>query len=111
MVDESTARYEDAMRVREADFRNRLNDWQSGKERVARYRDSLIPTTQQRTVAALTSYSTGKSDLSAVLNARREEIDVQIQALALERDTARAWAQLKFLIPDQGTSAQTKDKP
>lgn len=111
MVDESAARYEDAVRGREAEVHSWINDWQSGKERVARYRDSLIPTTQQRTAAALTSYSTGKSDLSAVLNARREEIDVQIQALALERDTARAWAQLKFLIPDQGTSAQTKDKP
>lgn len=111
MVDESTARYEDALRSREAEVRSMLNDWQSGKERVKRYRDSLIPTTQQRTAAALTSYSTGKSDLSVVLNARRDEIDVRIQALALERDTARAWAQLKFLIPDLGTSAQTKDKP
>lgn len=111
MVDESAARYEDAVRGREAEVHSWINDWQSGKERVARYRDSLIPITQQRTAAALTSYSTGKSDLSAVLNARREEINVQIQALALERDTARAWAQLKFLIPDQGTSAQAKDKP
>lgn len=111
MVDESTARYEDALRSREAEVRSMLNDWQSGKERVERYRDSLIPTTQQRTAAALTSYSTGKSDLSVVLNARRDEIDVRIQALALERDTARAWAQLKFLITDLGTSAQTKDKP
>lgn len=110
MADESAARYEDAMRSREAEVRSWLNDWQSGKERVARYRDSLIPTTQQRTASALTSYSSGKSDLTIVLNARRDEIDVRIQALALEKDTARAWAQLKFLTPDQSTLAKTKDQ-
>jgi hypothetical protein len=34
-----------------------------------------------------------------LLLARRNEIDVSLQALQLEMDTARLWAQLHFLVP------------
>jgi hypothetical protein len=34
-----------------------------------------------------------------LLLARRSEIDLRLQALQLEQDTARLWAQLNFLIP------------
>lgn len=110
MVDEARARYEDVLRSHEAEVRGWLNDWQASKERVARYRDELIPTAQQRVEAALTSYRAGKSDLAATLAARRDEIDARIQALALERETARSWAQLNFLIPDS-SKALAQDKP
>jgi outer membrane protein TolC len=89
-------------------MRSMLNDWQTGKERVARYRDELIPTAGQRVEAALTAYRTGKSDLATTLAARRDEIDSRIQALILELETARAWAQLNFLIPDS-SMALAKD--
>lgn len=111
LVDEARARYEDLLRSHEAEVRGWLNDWQSGKERLARYRDELIPTARQRVEAALTGYRTGKADLAATLGARRDEIDARIEALALEKETARSWAQLSFLIPDQGIAAQAKDKP
>ncbi|MBT9474891.1 TolC family protein [Polaromonas sp.] len=111
LVDEARARYEEAMRRHVAEVSGWLNDWQSGKERVARYRDALIPTAQQRVEAALTSYRAGKSDLVTTLTARRDVIDVRIQALILEQETARSWAQLNFLVPDQGIAAQAKDQP
>ena len=76
-----------------------------------RFRDELIPTARQRSEATLTAYRTGKSDLAAGLLARRDEIDVRMQALTLEMETARSWAQLNFLIPDQHISAPAKDQP
>ena len=111
MVDEAKARYEDMLRNHEAEIRVWLNDWQTGKERVVRYRDELIPIARQRTEATLTSYRIGKSDLAAGLLARRDEIDVRMQALTLEMETARSWAQINFLIPDQRISAVAKDQP
>jgi hypothetical protein len=42
-----------------------------------------------------------------VLQARRGEIDARLQALQLEAETARLWAQLNFLVPldhTQGSS-------
>jgi outer membrane protein TolC len=111
MVDEAKARYEDMLRSHEAEVRGWLNDWQTGKDRLARYRNELIPTARQRTEAALTSYGTGKSDLAGALSARRDEIDTRMQALTLEMETARSWAQLNFLVPEHSMPAQAKEQP
>lgn len=111
MVDEAKARYEDMLRKNEAEVRSLLNDWQTGKDRLVRFRNELIPNARQRSDATLTAYRSGKSDLAVGLLARRDEIDVRIQALTLEMETARSWAQLNFLIPDQQISTSAKDKP
>jgi len=111
LVDEAKARYEEALRNHEAEVRGWLNDWQTGKDRLARYRNELIPTARQRTEAALTSYRTGKSDVAVALTARRDELDTRMQALTLEMDTARSWAQLNFLIPEHSMPAQAKEQP
>jgi outer membrane protein TolC len=47
----------------------------------------------------LGAYRGGKSSLSDVLVARRNETEVRLQALQLQADTARLWAQLNFLFP------------
>ena len=111
LVDEAKARYEDMFRNHEAEVRGWLNDWQTGKDRIARYRNELIPTTRQRTEATLTSYRTGKSDLASALAARRDELDTRMQALTLEMETARSWAQLNFLVPEHAMPAQIKEQP
>lgn len=111
LVNEAKARYEDLLRTEEAEIRGWLNDWRTGKERVARYRDDMIPTAHQRTEAALTTYRTGKSDLAGVLAARRDEIEARLQALTLELQTARLWAQVNFLLPSAVTIHHTKDQP
>jgi len=111
LVDEAKARYEDMLRNHEAEVRGWLNDWQTGKDRVARYRNELIPTARQRTEAALTSYRTGKSDLAGALAARRDELDTHMQTLTLEMETARSWAQLNFLVPEHSMPAQAKEQP
>ncbi|MDO8775443.1 MAG: TolC family protein [Burkholderiaceae bacterium] len=111
LVDEARARYEDMLRNHEVEVRGWLNDWQTGKDRVARYRNELIPTARQRTEAALTSYRTGKSDLAGALAARRDELDTHMQTLTLEMETARSWAQLNFLLPEHSMPAQAKEQP
>jgi outer membrane protein TolC len=49
--------------------------------------------------ATIAAYRGGKANLSDVLGARRNEIDVRIQALQLAAETARWWAQINFLLP------------
>ena len=110
LVDEARARYEDMLRKNEAEIGSLFNEWQTGKDRLARFRDELIPAARQRAEATLTAYRTGKSDLAAALLARRDEIDVRIQALNLEMETARAWAQLNFLISEHLVSTPAKDQ-
>ena len=111
MVDEAKARYEDMLRKEEAEAGKSLGDWQTGTERLARYRDELIPTAGQRAQAAMTAYGTGKADLASALAARRDDIELRMQALALEMETARAWAQLNFLIPELPGFPPAKEQP
>ena len=82
-----------------------LNEWENGRERIARYERELVPLAKDRTAAAVAAYRGGVSDLTAVLAARRNEIDVRTQTLQLEMDTARVWAQLNFLLPDDAHSS------
>jgi outer membrane protein TolC len=56
---------------------------------------------RERTRAAVAAYRGGKATLAAdVLPARRNEIEVRMQTLQLELETAKLWAQLNFLVPD-----------
>ena len=117
LVEEAKANYEETLRVHKAEVRGLINDWQNGKERIARYTTQILPIAMQRTEAALTAYRVGKSDLANALTVRRDEIDTRIQALTLELETARLWAQLNYLAPDrahtdmQASPVSVKDKP
>jgi outer membrane protein TolC len=105
MLREAQARYDDALAAEEAMLRTLVNDWQSGKERLTRLSGDLLSAAKNRTESALAAYRSGKGDLSAVLSARRDEIDASLQLLTLQMDTARLWAQLNFLIPSSGAGA------
>ncbi len=100
LVDRAKAQQQDGLRAHVAEVRAMLNEWENGLERCGRYDRELLPLAADRTQAALVAYRGGKSDLAAVLAARRNEIDVRIQRVQLEMDTARVWAQLNFLVPD-----------
>jgi outer membrane protein TolC len=73
--------------------------WQSNRERLARYDDSLIALAGERTRAALAAYRGGGGSLGAVLEARRMDIDTRMERLRIEMETARLWAQLNYLVP------------
>lgn len=99
-VDQARARQEEALRAHVAEVRTMIAEWQSGRERQQRYQRELLPLARARTQALIAAYRGGKSPLAEVLLARRNEIEVRMQALQLESDTARLWAQLNFLFPD-----------
>jgi hypothetical protein len=70
-----------------------------------------VPLATTRTEATLAAYRGAKAGLADVLGARRNEIDVRMQALQLEWDTARLWAQLSFLdagdaVPHEESTAR-----
>ncbi|MEO8753347.1 MAG: TolC family protein [Casimicrobiaceae bacterium] len=115
LADQARALREDALRMHAAEVAAMLEEWDNGRERLALYADALLPLARERTAAAVTAYRGGKGTLADVLGARRNEIDVRRDALQLERDTARLWAQLNFLdvMPDAlaAVSPNAQDKP
>ncbi len=99
MVEQARAERDEMLRAHVAETRALINEWENGRERQARYQRDLIPLASARIEAVITAYRGGKSSLGDVLAARRNEIDVRIQALQLAADTARTWAQINFLFP------------
>ena len=98
MVEVARAQREELQRAHLADVRIMLQEWQSNRERHIRFDEALIPLAEQRTQAALVAYRAGAGNLAAVLEARRSEVDIRIERVKLELDTARLWAQLNFLV-------------
>jgi outer membrane protein TolC len=99
-IDQLQAQREEATRAHIAEVRSWLAQWRSGLERVARYESALLPLAAERTRAALAAYRGASGPLSAVLEARRMEIDTQLERIRLEMEAAALWAQLEYLMPD-----------
>jgi len=99
LADELRAEREEATRAHVAEASAMLVEWQSDRARLGRYEDSLIPLATERTRAAIAAYRGGGGTLTAVLEARRGEIDIRAEQIRLELETARLWAQVNFLFP------------
>jgi outer membrane protein TolC len=106
-ADAARAERDDALRAHVAETKAMLGDWHNGRERLARYRGELIGLASERTAATLAAYRGGKSSLPEVLAARRGEIDVRLQAIGLEADTAKLWVQLNFMAAASQPNKET----
>jgi outer membrane protein TolC len=101
-AEQARAQREELLRAHVGEVRMLLVEWQSGRERLARYERELIPLAAERSRAALAAYQGARSSLNELLTARRNETEVRMQAVQLEMETARLWAQLNFLTPHGG---------
>ena len=106
MAERMRAEREEMIRAHAGELRGMLAEWRNGRERLERYEKDLLPLAAERSKAALAGYQGGKTGVTDLLLARRNETDVRMQAVQLEMDTARVWAQLNFLIPADHAGAQ-----
>jgi outer membrane protein TolC len=90
---------EEMLRAHVGEVAAMIVEWQNGRERLVRYGKDLLPLAAERSKAALAGYQGGRTGITDLLLARRNETDVRMQAVQLGMDTARLWAQLNFLIP------------
>ena len=107
MLDQARAEREDVLRAHTAEVRAMLAEWENDRERRSRYERDVLPLATERTQSTLAGYRGAKASITDVLLARRNEIDVRLQALQLDMEIARLWAQLNFLFPDTDTAALT----
>lgn len=98
-LDQLRAERADAIRNHITEINVMLQEWHSNRARLRKYDDTILPLAKERTSAALAAYRGGAaaaSTLSFVLEARRMEVDVQLERLRLDMETARLWAQLNY---------------
>ncbi len=86
----------DARRRHISEFNAMRIEWLALRERRRQLEAALLPVVRQRVDAVLAAYGSGQQNLSAVLEARRSEVDARVQILELERDSARLWARLRY---------------
>lgn len=98
-LEQRRAEREDAARMHVAEDLAMWQEWRSNRERLVRYDQTLVPLATERTKASIASYRGASTSLATVLEARRSEIDIRMERLRLEMDSARLWAQLNYLVP------------
>ena len=97
-IEQVQASREDARRMHEAEIRGDLAAWETAKDRLARIEQQLLPLARERTQATLAAYRGGRGDLTAVLQARGNEIETRLMLIERQAELGRAWANLNFLL-------------
>ena len=97
---EAQAKRDEMLRAHIDEVRRMRLEWHALRDRIARFRAEIVPLATERTQAALAAYSGGRGALAEVLAARRGEAEASLNALQLERDAARLWARLVYLLPN-----------
>ena len=91
----------EATRAAAGEYRGLASDVRRLQERIDRYRAGVVTHAAQRTTVAMASYASNQTSLVTLFEARHAEVEAQRKLLNLQRDLARAKAQLTYkpLVP------------
>lgn len=89
------------IRDHQAQLDTLLAQYQAAQAQWQRQQQQAIPLQQQRVTLLLAQYRSGKSDLSALLEARRALLDSRLSAGKAARGLAQIWAAIRYLTPQE----------
>lgn len=75
--------------------------YQAAQALWQRQRDEVLPLQRQRLNLLTAQYRSGQSDLPALLEARRSVLDTELAVNQAEREMARTWSAVNWLIPQE----------
>lgn len=110
-LEQAQALHEDMRRETGVAIASAYAEWKSLIDRRKRLSDTLLAVARQRLELALGSYRSGQGNLASVLEARRAQVDAQMQLLDLERDAAKVWAQLHFVYAEPSITPPKAGQP
>ncbi|WP_213959411.1 TolC family protein [Variovorax sp. dw_954] len=96
LADKAEADLAEATRVATTQYQTLQSDARRLRERIERYRASVLATAAQRSSAAMAAYRSNQATLATLFESRHAEAEAQRKLLALQRDLARTLAQLAF---------------
>lgn len=102
LVEKAEAELAEATRTAVAEYRALVSDIQRLRQRIERYSASVVKSAEQRTSAALAGYRSNQVPLVTLFEARHAEVETRRKLLSLQRELARAQAQLAFTPLDEG---------
>jgi outer membrane protein TolC len=103
--DQARDQLDDARRRHATELNTMRLEWEGLRERQRQLETALLPIVRQRVEVLTAAYGSGQQTLTAVLEARRAEVDARVAILDLEREAARVWARLRYtyLEPERTT--------
>jgi outer membrane protein, heavy metal efflux system len=104
MVDKAEADLAEAQRAAAGDYAALASDVRRLQERIDRYQAAVLTPLKQRTETTLGSYRSNQASLVMLFEARHAEVEAQRKLLGLQRDLAKAQAQLVFTPLSQGAA-------
>jgi outer membrane protein, heavy metal efflux system len=90
------ARSDQSRRELSASLMASWRNWESGRERLRRYDDALLPAGRKRVDAALAAYRSAQGTLTAILAARRELLEFELMRLGLSLEVLRERIALQY---------------
>ncbi len=93
---------EDEKRVREAELRGWLADFESAARRIERFERALLPLARERAAAAAAAFRGARGELAPVLEAEGAVTETEIELIQALAERGRAWANLSYLFPVEG---------
>ncbi|KQY81001.1 TolC family protein [Pelomonas sp. Root1444] len=104
LVEKSEAELAEARRAAEGEYAALTSDAQRLVERIDRYQVAVLTPLRQRTEVMLAGYRANQAALVMLFAARHAEVEAQRKLQALQRDLAKAQAQLAFKPVVQGAA-------
>jgi outer membrane protein TolC len=105
LVDKAEAELEEARRAAAGDYAALSSDAARLQERIERFQAGVLVPLAQRTAATLAAYRSNQASLVMLFEARHAELEAQRKLLGLQRDLAKARAQLVFKPISQGAAS------
>lgn len=96
LLDKAEAELAEARRAAQGEFAGLTVEARRLQERIGRFRTAVIAGAEQRTAATTAAYRSNQASLVMLFEARHAEVEARRKLLALERDLAKAQAQLTF---------------
>lgn len=104
LVEKAEADLVESQRAAAGEYETLNSDVKRLQQRIERYQGSVLQPLQQRIAATLAAYRSNQASLVMLFEARYAEVEAQRKRLSLERDLARAQAQLVFKPISQGAA-------
>ena len=96
-VTASEASREDMRRQLRAMATGSYRSWSEARARLSRYDEVIVPHANARAEAALAAYRSGKTELTAVLAARRSALEASLMRIELQMDVLKRLVELRYL--------------
>lgn len=88
-------------REHRAQIRTLIANYRAAQALWQRQREEVTPLVRQRAMLLAAQYRAGQTQLPELLEARRAVLDSELSTLQAEKDLARAWAAIQWLIPQE----------